>query len=76
MWSSHVFAVCLVTLAGWLELQLAWAGGLKHWPILVGWLKLRWAWAVLDPGMAAEAEVGAQQDGSWATLLGALWELK
>lgn len=30
MWSSHVFAVYLVTLAGWLELRLAWAAGLKH----------------------------------------------
>ena len=52
MWSSHVFAVCLVTLAGWLELRLAWAGGLKHFVLAyLGQLKL------------AETEMGMGSSG-------------
>lgn len=48
----------------------------------LGWLKLRYAWSVLGslliryPGMAAEAEVGINQEVLGYTVQQVLWKLK
>lgn len=53
-----------------------------YWPILVGWLKLKYAWSVLGslliryPGMAAEAEVGINQEVLGCSVQQVLWKLK